>query len=146
AKYHVTTASEFYSGQDFWTRPRDPAQRARSGLSQPPFYMALQMPGQDSPSFSLTSSYIPARSPEGQSRNNLTGFLSADADAGDKKGETAESYGKLRLLQLPRNTTVPGPGQAQKNFNTAHDVQRRLNLLRQGESEAEDGNMLNMPD
>ena len=145
AKYHVTTASEFYSGQDFWTLPTDPTKKASSGLTQPPFYMTLQMPGQQSPSFSLTSSYIPARSSEGQSRNNLTGFLSADADAGDKKGETAEGYGQLRLLQLPRNTTVPGPGQAQNNFNTAPDVQRSLNLLRQGESQVENGNLLTLP-
>lgn len=145
AKYHVSTASEFYTGQDFWTLPTDPTKKASSGLTQPPFYMTLQMPGQESPSFSLTSSYIPARSSEGQSRNNLTGFLSADADAGSKKGETAEGYGKLRLLQLPRNTTVPGPGQAQNNFNTAPDVQRSLNLLRQGESEVEYGNLLTLP-
>src|SRR5699024_5600622 len=95
--------------------------------------------------FSLTSSYIPARSSEGQSRNNLTGFLSADADAGDEKGETAESYGNLRLLQLPRNTTEPGPRQAQHNFHTAPDVQRSLNLLRQGESEVENGNLPTLP-
>ena len=144
-KYHVTSASEFYSGQDFWTLPTDPTTKASSGLTQPPFYMTLQMPGQQAPSFSLTSSYIPARSSEGQSRNNLTGFLAADADAGNKKGQTAESYGKLRLLQLPRNTTVPGPGQAQNNFNTAPDVQRSLNLLRQGESEVENGNLLTLP-
>ncbi|MBE4696014.1 UPF0182 family protein [Brevibacterium casei] len=144
-RYHVTTASEFYTGQDFWALPTDPTKQANSGLTQPPFYMTLQMPGQEAPSFSLTSSYIPARSSEGQSRNNLTGFLSADADAGATKGEISENYGKLRLLQLPRNTTVPGPGQAQNNFNTAPEVQRSLNLLRQGESQVQNGNLLTLP-
>ena len=144
-RYHVTTASEFYTGQDFWALPTDPTKNANSGLTQPPFYMTLQMPGQQAPSFSLTSSYIPARSSEGQSRNNLTGFLSADADAGSTKGEISENYGKLRLLQLPRNTTVPGPGQAQNNFNTAPEVQRSLNLLRQGESQVQNGNLLTLP-
>lgn len=145
AKYHVSSASEFYTGQDFWALPTDPTTKANSGLTQPPFFMTLQMPGQESPSFSLTSSYIPARSSEGQSRNNLTGFLSADADAGSSKGKVSENYGKLRLLQLPRNTTVPGPGQAQNNFNTAPDVQRSLNLLRQGESQVQNGNLLTLP-
>ena len=56
-----------------------------------------------------------------------------------------ENYGKMRLLQLPRNTPIPGPGQAQNNFNTAPDVQRSLNLLRQGESEVENGNLLTLP-
>ncbi len=144
-RYHVTAASEFYTGQDFWTLPTDPTREATSGLTQPPFYMTLQMPGQESPSFSLTSSFIPARSSEGESRNNLTGFLAADADAGHTAGEVADSYGQLRLLQLPRNTTVPGPGQAQNNFNTAPEVQRSLNLLRQGESEVQNGNLLTLP-
>ncbi|WP_113903444.1 MULTISPECIES: UPF0182 family protein [Brevibacterium] len=144
-RYHVTTASEFYTGQDFWTLPTDPTREATSGLTQPPFYMTLQMPGQKTPSFSLTSSFIPARSSEGESRNNLTGFLAADADAGNTDGAVAESYGKLRLLQLPRNTTVPGPGQAQNNFNTAPEVQRSLNLLRQGESQVQNGNLLTLP-
>src|SRR5699024_7813604 len=119
--------------------------QASSGLTQPPFYMTLQMPGQDSPSFSLASAYIPARSSEGQSRNNLTGLLSAGADAGDEKRETAGSNGNLRLLRLAANANVPGPGQAQNNFNTAPDVQRSLNLLRQGESEVENGNLLTLP-
>ncbi len=144
-RYHVTSASEFYTGQDFWTLPTDPTREATSGLTQPPFYMTLQMPGQETPSFSLTSSFIPARSSQGESRNNLTGFLAADADAGNTKGEVSEGYGKLRLLQLPRNTTVPGPGQAQNNFNTAPEVQRSLNLLRQGESQVQNGNLLTLP-
>ncbi|RAD09705.1 UPF0182 family protein, partial [Burkholderia multivorans] len=71
--------------------------------------------------------------------------LSADADAGATKGEISENYGKLRLLQLPRNTTVPGPGQAQNNFNTAPEVQRILNLLLQGESQVQNGNLLTLP-
>lgn len=143
-RFHVSDANSFYTGQDFWTTPLDPTVNQESQLTQPPYYLTLKMPNQDVPAFSLTSSFIP-RPTEGQTRNNLTGFLAADADAGDQAGKKAESYGKLRLLQLPRNTTFPGPGQAQNNFNTETDVQSSLNLLRQGESQVQNGNLLTLP-
>ena len=143
-QYHVSNASEYYSGQDFWTLPVDPTTDQEQGLVQPPYFLTLQMPGQEQPAFSLTSSFIP-RPIQGQTRNNLTGFLAANADAGSVEGEVSEEYGKLRLLQLPRNTTFPGPGQAQNNFNTEPEIQTSLNLLRQGESRVENGNLLTLP-
>lgn len=143
-QYHVEDAGSFYTKQDFWTSPLDPTVARDDNLTQPPYYLTLKMPGQQQPSFSLTSSFIP-RQIEGQTRNNLTGFLSASADAGSKKGVRGEGYGKLRLLQLPRNTTFPGPGQAQNNFNTQPKVQSNLNVLRLGSSKVENGNLLTLP-
>jgi uncharacterized membrane protein (UPF0182 family) len=143
-QYHVSNGSEYYSGQDFWTLPIDPTTDQDRQLVQPPYFLTLQMPGQEQPAFSLTSSFIP-RPSQGQTRNNLTGFLAANADAGDEAGVVDEEYGTLRLLQLPRNTTFPGPGQAQNNFNTEPTVQTSLNLLRQGESRVENGNLLTLP-
>ena len=40
---------------------------------------------------------------------------------------------------------MPGPGQAQNNFNTEPAIQQNLNLLRQGESKVENGNLLTLP-
>lgn len=143
-QYHVPDANSFYTKQDFWTTPLDPTVARDKQLMQPPYYMTLQMPGQEKPTFSLTSSFIP-RPIEGQTRNNLTGYFAASGDAGNEKGKVADEYGRLRLLQLPRNTTVPGPGQAQNNFNTEPAIQQNLNLLRQGESKVENGNLLTLP-
>jgi uncharacterized membrane protein (UPF0182 family) len=97
--------------------------------------------GQDDPSFSLTSTFIP----QGGAREVLTGFLAADAEAGDQDGQPSESYGKLRLLELPRNSTVSGPGQVQNQFNSDPTVSRELNLLRQGDSTVLNGNLLTLP-
>ncbi|GAA2002424.1 UPF0182 family protein [Brevibacterium samyangense] len=143
-RYHVSDANAFYTGQDFWTTPADPTTSGEQSFMQPPYYLTLRMPGQDTSAFSLTSSFIP-RPSNGQTRNNLTGFLAANADAGTEDGVPHDDYGKLRLLQLPRNTTFPGPGQAQNNFNTEPDIQQSLNLLRQGESQVENGNLLTLP-
>ncbi|GAB2675649.1 UPF0182 family membrane protein [Thalassiella azotivora] len=143
-QYHVTDAEAFYSGQDYWQVPADPTAPTDQGEAQPPYYLTLQMPGQDDPSFSLTSAYIP-RATQGNVSNVLTGFVAVDADAGDAGGEKAEGYGKIRLLQLPRGEVVPGPGQVQNDFNANPTVSNELNILARGDSEVRRGNLLTLP-
>lgn len=141
-RYHVTQADSFYRNDDAWSVPNDPT--VDREVKQPPFYMSLQMPNQDKAAFQLTSSYIP-QIVEGNARNVLYGFLAADSDAGKEKGVKAESYGKLRLLEIPPETQVPGPGQAQNKFNSDPTVSQALNLLRQGASDVLNGNLLTLP-
>jgi uncharacterized protein len=146
ATYHVTDAASFYSGQDFWQNPKDPtAVASGSGSSvalQPPYYLTLEMPDQDEPTFSLTSTFIPGGN---TNRNVLTAFLAANSETGNVAGHPNEDYGTLRLLELPRDSTVPGPGQVQNNFNSNPDAQPVLNLLRQGETSVVSGNLLTVP-
>lgn len=139
ATYHVGSAAEYYSGQDFWSRPEDPTNK---GNLQPPYYLTLQMPGQSAPRFSLTSTYIPGGQTD---REVLTAFLAVDAETGGTAGKVSEDYGKLRLLVLQRNTTVPGPGQVQNNIDTNTAVSTTLNLLRSGNSTVLYGNLLTLP-
>ncbi|APX03301.1 MULTISPECIES: UPF0182 family membrane protein [unclassified Arthrobacter] len=141
-RYHVTDPVSFYKNDDAWSVPNDPT--VSQEVKQPPFYMSLQMPDQKAPAFQLTSSYIP-QVVDGNARNVLYGFLAADSDAGSKKGVKAESYGQLRLLQVPPESQVPGPGQAQNKFNSDPTVSQALNLLRQGASDVLNGNLLTLP-
>jgi uncharacterized membrane protein (UPF0182 family) len=71
--------------------------------------------------------------------------LVANADAGNKAGEVSGDYGKLTLLNLPRETIVPGPGQVQNNFNADSNVSSLLNILRQGSTRVLNGNLLTLP-
>jgi hypothetical protein len=57
----------------------------------------------------------------------------------------SEEYGKLRLLSLPRETIIPGPGQVQNNFNADSEVSQLLNILRQGSTRVLNGNLLTLP-
>ena len=59
--------------------------------------------------------------------------------------EPGEDYGKMRVLQLPSNTTIPGPQQVQNNFESDPAVSSQLSLLRRGGSEVEFGNLLSLP-
>ncbi len=142
-KYHVTQAGSFYAEDDVWATPNDPTTDTATSL--PPYYMSLQMPGEDKASFSLTTSWIPQQS-DNNTRNVMYGFMAANGDAGTgKDGEISEDYGKLKVLELPRSSVVPGPGQAQNNFNSDTDVSTELNLLRQGASNVINGNLLTLP-
>ncbi|WP_457962954.1 UPF0182 family protein [Arthrobacter sp. D1-29] len=142
-RYHVTDPASFYQTKDAWSVPNDPTVDT-AGVKQPPFYMSLQMPDQEEPAFQLTTSFIP-EIVNGNARNVLYGFLAADSDAGNEKGVKAETYGKLRLLQIPPEIQVPGPGQAQNKFNSDPTVSQALNLLRQGASDVLNGNLLTLP-
>ncbi|WP_242682006.1 UPF0182 family membrane protein [Herbiconiux sp. SYSU D00978] len=143
-QYHVTQAGSFYSGDDAWRTPAEPTAGSTNPPLQPPYYLTLQLPEQEEPTFSLYSTFIPADA-GGDSRNVLTGYLAVNADAGSTEGEISEDYGKLTLLTLPRQTTVPGPGQAQNNFNADSTVSQQLNILRQGETQVISGNLLTLP-
>ena len=142
--YHVTEAGAFYSQQDAWMTPNDPVEGTGLGTLQPPYYLTLQAPGETESAFSLYSTFIPQSTGE-TTRNVLTGYLIANADAGNEAGKVNESYGKLTLLNLPRETVVPGPGQVQNNFNADSNVSSLLNLLRQGSTRVLNGNLLTLP-
>lgn len=143
-KYHVTNPEEFYVGQDFWQTSPEPtiAAKKESGDAplQSPYYLTMQMPGNDSPRFSMSSSYIPE-----SGQNVLTGFLAVDSETGSKSGNPAKSFGELSLLVLPSSNPVSAPGQVQNTFNTNAEVQRELNLLRTGNSSVISGNLLTVP-
>ena len=143
-RYHVTEAVPFYSREDAWTTPKDPTAAATSTLLQPPYYLTMQMPGQDEPAYSLYSTFIPEARGD-QSRNVLRGYLAVDSDAGSTDGERSEGYGTLRLLTLPEDDNVPGPGQVQARFNGDPTVSQSLNLLKQGQSDVINGNLLTVP-
>ena len=145
AKYHVSSANQFFSGEDFWQTPVDPTesqQAQQRDILQPPYYLTLQTGGSSEPVFSLTSSYIPAGT---STREILTGFLSVDSDAGHDKGKIGSNYGTIRLQELPKDSNVPGPGQAQNNFNASADVSKELNLLESGSTNVQRGNLLTLP-
>lgn len=135
--YHVTDAGTFYSSEDEWVTPNDPISNPAAPRLQPAYYLTMQVPGSDSPSFSLYSTFIPRATGEA-SRNVLYGYLAANSDYGD-------DYGKLTLLRLPKQTTVPGPGQVQAQFDSDANVGQQLNLLRQGQTQVISGNLLTLP-
>ncbi|HET6826231.1 MAG TPA: UPF0182 family protein [Amnibacterium sp.] len=140
-RYHVSSPTSWYQTENSWRPPSEPTQQSSSVL-QPPYYLTLQMPGQTAPTFTLYSTYIPNQT-SGTSSSNMTGYLAVDADAGTAGGTKRADYGKLRLLTLPSNTSVLGPGQEQTLFNAA--AQTYISLLERGSTKVTRGNLLTLP-
>jgi uncharacterized membrane protein (UPF0182 family) len=141
--YHVTDANTFYSSSDAWVTPLDPVKTKATAELQPPYYLTMKMPEASKPAFSIYSTYIPASG--SQARSIMTGYLAADADAGSTAGKISPDYGKLTLLTLPKDGTVPGPGQVQNSFNTDTAVANQISLLQKGDTNLERGNLLTVP-
>lgn len=133
SSYHVQSASAFYGGQDFWRVPRDPSTFGANAGAQPPYYMTVEMPGSDKPTFTLTTPFVPRGG-----RENLSAFAVVDSNYGP-------NYGKMTVLQLPRSTNVAGPSQVASNFEAKPEVANSLSLLRQGGSDVVLGNLLTLP-
>lgn len=138
--YHVDDAQSFYQRDNAWKTPDDPTQK--NPVLQPPYYLTMKMPGQDAPTYSMFTTFIPGGD---DTRNVLMGYLSVDADAGAEKGVKSESYGKLRMLEINAETPVPGPGQVQNTFDADPSVSAFINILKQGQSEVLNGNLLTLP-
>ena len=162
ATYHVTDAAGFYSGGDRWRLAEETSTYGDTSASaaqrtdangnrvsaptslQPPYYLTMQMPGQESAEFSLTSVFVPGGGGEGR-REAMAGFLAVDSETGSTPGQVREGYGKLRLLALPSSTTVPGPGQVQNKYDSDEKIATQLNLLNQADSTVIRGNLLTLP-
>ena len=156
-QYHVTDPREFFSREDFWQVPADPAQALndatnvpapapgaagapvqqgiadRDGPDQPPFYSLLQFPGQPGRRFQLSTSFT------GLNRPNLAAFASVSSDP--------EDYGQLRILQTPRSGGTPpnGPGQVANQFVSEQVVADALFPFRQNRATVTFGNLLTLP-
>jgi uncharacterized membrane protein (UPF0182 family) len=115
ARYHVTDPGTFYGSNDLWKVPADPTKDQRTAVDQPPYYLSIAMPGQTDPQFSLTTTFMPFGT-----REVLSGFLAVDSNAGATAGQRREGYGQLRLLELPKDSNVRGPGQVQNEIKSSN--------------------------
>lgn len=138
ARYHVRDAQSFYGGQDFWQIPTDPTKSTQA--PEPPYRVTLKMPripgdknmpGDDTPTFSLTSTFVP------RGRENLAAYMQVDSDP------DSADYGKIRILTLPRSQTFNGPGQVQNRFES--EFRSQLFPLRQQGVKTDMGNLLTLP-
>ncbi|GAB3985425.1 UPF0182 family protein [Actinoallomurus acanthiterrae] len=132
ARYHVENPQAFYGGGDFWQIPNDPT---GEGTVEPPYYLSVKMPGQNTAGFSLTSTFTP----KGKV-TNLTAFMAVDSVP-----TSPTTYGQIRILQVPRSQVTPGPEQVQNTFENNPTVSQQLTLLRGPGSKTVSGNLLTLP-
>jgi hypothetical protein len=129
ARFHVTDPNEFFSGQDFWQVPNVPDDPDR-GPKQPPFYLNVQLPGQDSTRFQITSAVTP------NGRENLAALLS---------GSYVNGQPQLEFWELPDQTAVQGPVQVHQRMTNNAAIRQELTLLSSNQARVQYGNLISLP-
>jgi uncharacterized membrane protein (UPF0182 family) len=129
-KFHVTNPAEFFSGQDFWQVPNAPDNPDQQ-IKQPPYYLNVQLPGQDSTRFQLTSAVTP------NGRDNLAALIS---------GSYVDNKPRLEVLELPDQTAIQGPVQVHQRMTNNATVRSELTLLsNSNQSQVLYGNLISLP-
>jgi uncharacterized membrane protein (UPF0182 family) len=130
AKFHVTNPAEFFSGQDFWSVPNAP-DNPDQAIKQPPYYLNVKLPGQDSTRFQLTSAVTPS------GRDNLAALVS---------GSYVDDQPRLEVLELPDQTAIQGPVQVHQRMTNNATVRSELTLLsNSAKSQVLFGNLISLP-
>ena len=128
SRFHVTAPNEFFSQQDFWQVPADPAQSGEG--KQPPYYVLAQMPQQDELQFQLTAAMVP------RNRANLASLVSA---------YYREGKPVLQVYELPDNTNIQGPDQVHQTMTNLNEARQDITLLESSASRPVFGNLLSLP-
>jgi uncharacterized membrane protein (UPF0182 family) len=132
ARYHVTDPSDWYSGTNRWAVPEDPY--SASNL-QPPYRLFVNKADDSGQTWGMSTVFVP------NGKGNLAAYMAVGSDATDE-----ESYGKVKVLQLPPDQTqTQGPGQVASDMATDTEVRDLLQPFSLGESKPLFGNVLTMP-
>lgn len=132
ARYHVTNAGDFYSGNNRWEVPEDP--NSSRQVFQPPYRLFATGEGEAVDSdWSLTSVFVPYR------KGSLASYLQVNSNA------TSSSFGKLRLLEMS-DQNAQGPGQVVNEMKQEDSVRDTLlDLNAQEDTPPRYGNLLTLP-
>jgi uncharacterized membrane protein (UPF0182 family) len=154
-KYHITSASSFYSAADAWQLSPSPGsgspsqalpttlttnaqgQQVSTGqlVRMAPLYQELRIPGQTQQSFNLLDAFVPI---SGQSQiQTLSGFMMAGSDPGH--------YGQLEMFVTPRDSPVTGPAIVASQIDAAPGVSQAITFYDQSGSSVLLGNLLMIP-
>ncbi len=142
-KYHVTSPTSFYSGNDFWKVPLDPTVASsqainaapRSSVTSPPLpsrYSSMSADGFGAQRYSLSSPLVTLNGQQ------LTAFISVDAKPGP-------NYGKFTLLNFPSASGSESPAQVQNDIESNTKITEQLTLQRGGNSSVVLGSLEAIP-
>jgi uncharacterized membrane protein (UPF0182 family) len=153
-RYHITSASAFYSASDRWeispttgagspsatlestTHTNASGEVISSSLSpMSPVFQVGSLPNEDHQQLLESVDYVPAGS--SSTVQSLTAFMMVTSDPND--------YGRLSVYETPRGTTVTGPLQADSEIQQTAKVSSIITPLDQHGSNVILGNNLTVP-
>ncbi|MFY9232845.1 MAG: UPF0182 family protein [Fimbriimonadaceae bacterium] len=131
--YHVQDPIAFLQNQDAWDIALERDLNGNRAMLRP-YYVQMKLPDEDREGFMLILPFTP------RSKNNMSGWLSADCDP--------DKYGRLVLYRYQGQSleNIAGPEQMENRFNTDPKIaQINLEFGANRQSEIIVGNLLVMP-
>lgn len=130
-QYHLTNPDAFYRGEDVWQLPATGESGGSESTQFNPVYQMMRMPGESEPTYVLGAPFI------ARQRRNMTALLVVQNEP--------DRYGELKLLELPRNQLIAGPGQVETMVEQDPIISPQLTLWRQAGSDVNLGRPRVMP-
>jgi len=158
SRYHVTESRRFYQGSAKWLLSPDPgsgpltaaqlqavtpesttarrnAGATSTGARMRPYYLYINQPGEQDPSFIILQPFVPVSA--GNKQTRLVSFMTASSDP--------RNYGQLSAFEMPQGESVLGPVQIDNRIKSTPDVSRQLTLLNQQGSTVIQGSLQLIP-
>lgn len=129
ALYHMTDPVLFYNKEDVWEIPKEIY--GKEQIPVVPYYEVLALPGSSEPEFALLLPFAPF------GKENLTALFVARQDGAN--------YGRLLVLDMPKDSLVFGPAQVEARISNDPEVSAQLTLWDQAGSQVIRGNLLVVP-
>jgi len=129
ATFHMTSPDALYNREDQWDIPSLDAQEGGQPMS--PYYTIMKLPGGTDPEFVQMLPYTPRQ------KDNLAAWLVARSDG--------DNYGKLMVVQLPKQTVIFGPRQISARISQDQVIAPQITLWNQQGSEVIQGTLLVIP-
>jgi uncharacterized membrane protein (UPF0182 family) len=127
--YHMQDPRVFYNREDMWNTPNEIYQGETARME--PYYVQLQLPDDDEPTFQLVLPFTPTR------RDNMIALLAAKSDPWN--------YGQRVIYEFPKDRLVFGPMQVEARIDQDPTISEQITLWSQKGSSVIRGNLLAIP-
>lgn len=127
--YHMEDPVVFYNKEDQWNIPTE--KYAGDVITMRPYYIILNLPGEEDLDFVLMQPFTPAR------KNNMVAWMAVKNDHPE--------YGKMVLYIFPKQKLAYGPIQIEARIDQDSRISQQLSLWDQKGSSVIRGNLLVIP-
>ncbi|HET6420729.1 MAG TPA: UPF0182 family protein [Geobacteraceae bacterium] len=123
-RYHMSNPTSFYNKEDSWDIARQVTDvNAREGTEMDPYYILTRIPGEAKDEFVLQLLFSPHSTDIKHPRGNMVGQLIGRCDG--------DNYGKLILVEFPKNKLVNGPLQIGSRISQHREISKDITLWNQ---------------
>ena len=129
--YHMDNPAVFYNKEDQWEIPTVGVGTQAQQQRMEPYYSIMRLPGETRAEFIQMLPFTPRQ------KDNLAAWMVARSDG--------ERYGKLMVVQLPKQKVIFGPKQVNARISQDQNISPQITLWNQQGSEVIQGTLLVIP-